>query len=178
MNRACRAIWESLIELAEGKSSPVAEAHVAHCANCSESLAELRQLFSAGRTEWHAAPMEVVDRAYSIMPQRERRRAVFVSQSFGTAFARSGEGDFQMTFSVDGSPMRLLVSREQTGWSLVGQVPTDGWSVGPGHSDVRQDMEGRFRIHVRRLEDSAFVLRGPFHDVEIPAITEFLDDRN
>jgi hypothetical protein len=178
MKRECRPFWEGLIDLAEGRDNAAAAGHVAGCADCAVRLAEMQRVVAAAQGTWFTAPADAVERAKALMPMRPRRRAVLVGATLAGGFARSSTEDFQITLDLGGPKMRVMVAREAAGWSLVGQAPSEAWSVSDAQGDVKSEAGGRFRILVSALGESAFVLRGPDYDVEVPAMSEMMDVRD
>ena len=172
MRRECKTIQEGLVDLAEGRSNDLAQSHVAGCEACQVELSRLQRIVASARQPMFKAPTDALERAKRLMPQRERRPAILVNRSFAASFARSGGTDAQLTLDIAGHSTRLMVTQEPNGWCIIGQLPSVDWALA---SDGPTDEDGRFSVTVPNL-DSAILLHGPEFDVEIPPLSEFLDD--
>lgn len=175
MKHECKQIWDGLVDLAEGRENPQAQAHLSTCSDCTAEFQQLQRILTATQIPTFKAPQHAIEMAMRLMPKRSRQRAVLLGQTFAASAARSGGKDAQLTFDVDGTAIRVMVSEEPSGWSVIGQVPSSDWAVSVGSADVRQDEEGRFQMLLGSL-DELIVLSGPTLDVEIPPLAELLDE--
>jgi hypothetical protein len=176
MKRACKQIWEGLVDLAEGRESPEAKAHLATCSDCTLELDRLQRLVGAARHPTYQAPTDVKEMAARIMPRRQRRTAVLAHRTLAATAARSGGADAQMTFEVDGHSIRVMVTEEPSGWLVLGQGPSGDWQISSTGADAQRDEGGRFEIERADLNEP-ILLRGPEYDIEIPPLAELLNDR-
>lgn len=179
MNAHCREIGEELAALAEGKAAPQAEAHIRDCPSCAKRLAELKAVVDAARTSKFEAPDDLIRRAQALMaPSSRRMVARLLGNSLSGAGARGvvSEGA-ALRVGIGDLDLPLMVSPTRNGYEILGRAPSDVWTV--EHQGMRTPCRpgGRFRIEVRELAESEFVLTGPEGEPEVivPAVSELLD---
>jgi hypothetical protein len=171
MERRCEQWNEALIDLAEGKPSPEAEAHVAACPTCEERLAQYTIMFAASRVPQFDPPESVKDRAKALMGTRRRAIGTLVRSSLAGSHARRTPGDFQVIVQAGEHRIRLMYERRRGGWHVIGRMPSEAWSVRAERSSTE---DGGFIVTANQLEGTGFTLVHGDDELVIPPGSEFL----
>jgi len=177
MINSCSEFTEALADLAEGRATPAAEAHVAECESCREKVAQLRTIVSVTRWAGGSAPAEWVDRAIDIMkPAKRTIFATLLRTSFAQGSARSATQDFQLQVEAEGIPFRFSYSNSGRGWFVLGRVPQEFDLVTHKQGEQWPDEQGGFKFHAMNLKDTAFDLVAADRVIHVPAATDLSYD--
>jgi hypothetical protein len=173
MRKQCSAIWESVVELAEGRENREALSHVAGCAECATKLDQLKAAFALGDHRFYNAPASLVESAKALMLPQKRVFGLLRTTLAG-AGTRAISEDFQMVVGSDDLQVRLMYTREGQQWRVMGRLPGEGWSVDrPGVTD---EGDGRFSFDAADLASTGFELIGEEGAVVVPSAEEMLRD--
>ncbi len=171
---ACTRIWDGLVALASGKENEEAKLHLDGCPSCQARLAELTRAIQAMKRPEFDAPRDQIMMAVSLMPERQRQRflATLLGSSLATAGARAALAEsFQMTFQHDDVNLRLMYSKVDLGWEVMGRVP-DQWVADSDEGEIQADGEGHFTLVVSELDQTGFLLRRGDVEIQIPSARE------
>jgi hypothetical protein len=171
MNRICKEQWEAIVDLAEGQLRPDASAHLAGCADCRESHAQLVQMMASLAVPQFTAPESLKSMAKALMSPKPARMGL-LRTSLQLSGARSGAEDFQAVFELNGTEIRVMYAKEDRGWDVMGQVPAPDWIVVRGEANLEVDREGRFHFLTKTLDDSGFRVAGPQILLEVPSAAD------
>lgn len=116
----CRKTWNEIVDLAEGREAPAAEAHVANCADCAKRLADLRRMIRNTALEVHNAPANSISKAQAIFAPR---KPVFLAglSAIGAGARAVGEAT-QIRREVEGISVRLMIRPSGSDWQVLGQI--------------------------------------------------------
>jgi hypothetical protein len=174
MKDSCRNYRDHLVDAAEGRVSPEVAQHLEACASCAELVRRYREIVAATRIAWTPASRELVELVKGLMPET---RKVWSARRLGSSLMAGARGpgdEFQMLVGTDELSVRVLASRTDAGWQLMGRFPEGEWNV-VASVPVTVDANG-FRFVVSNLEESAFSLVGHDTVLEVPALSRFLSD--
>lgn len=171
MKRTCNDIWERIVELAEGQPQPEASAHLTTCTECRAKFGELGTMLQGMAVPHFKAPESLLQEAKSLMPVAARRMGL-IRTSLQLSGARSENQDFQAVYGADDLELRVMYSKVERGWDVIGQIPNPLWSVARGNKEIPVDSEGRFHFLTKTLDDSSFSLDGGQLRLEVPSATE------
>jgi hypothetical protein len=179
MNHSCAQILDQIVDLAEGKGSPEALAHVHTCDSCAGRLREFTAMIQAVSFPMVDVPMDVLARAQRLMPERApSRRFRLVTSSFGLAGARRGPAqDFQIVVGAESQSVRLMYKRVGAGWEVIGRAPSGEWILSRPEQEVKVDREGHFSFQASDLASSAFSLLKDGERIDVPSAEELLEER-
>lgn len=172
MNKRCQELWEGVVELAEGRPSPEAAAHVETCASCAAKLETLREAMRLGDLRFFDASPALVEAAKAMMPAP--RRLPLLRSTLAWTGARAVAEDFQLLVGEEALPIRLMFSRVSEGWEVMGRLPDATWKVLRAGDSVAVDGEGRFDFRAASLADTDFVVSGPGGDFTVASAEELL----
>jgi hypothetical protein len=169
----CRIYRERLADAAEGRGDAEVILHIEGCAKCSELVRRYRQIFEAARHPWESAPAEQIAMAKSLIPSQRR---LVIARRLGTsqlAGARGERDEFQILVGTESLSLRLMASREDGGWHLMGRFPQGeyspgDWTIESVHRNWTEE-EG-FHIVVPSLTDCEFSLVGPDLTLQVPSL--------
>lgn len=150
MNTRCEDIREGLVDLAHGKESTDASAHLISCPECRELLSEIKAVAAALRHPSKTPPLSASAAAKAIMPAPSRRLARLVPITFS---ATRHTGPSTLTFECEEFKVRVQLVRLGQEVSVLGKV--DGFqgivSTESGSSQVLSD--GRFEAVLQDARD-------------------------
>ncbi len=175
MNSPCPRYIERLVALAEGHSDSAAEAHVAACEGCSEALIQYRSILTAARRESFTVPTAVLAATKAIMPSVKRTVLARLVGSSALAGARALPGDLQVALEADGHPVRVMYTRREAGWEVLGTLPGPDWRAEREKGAVHMNQDGRFSFSATKVEATGFRLAHEDLAVEVPPLEELLD---
>lgn len=158
------------MDAAEGRSSPELAVHLESCTSCAELVRRYREIVVAAQIAWTSAPAELIQRAKNLMPETRR---VWIAQRLGASLAAGARGpadEFQVLVGTDELSIRLMATRIEKGWQLMGRLPEGEWEVDASFP-IQVDAKG-FRFVVPSLEQSAFNLIGKDAVLQVPALSE------
>lgn len=174
MKDRCIDYWVGIVDLAEGREAPAALHHVERCEDCSHKLAELRTLMDVGRARYFDAPAHLIESVKQLMPQPERRFLRLLRTTTAWSGARAVAEDFQIVAGDESDQVRLMYSRGDKGWEVMGKAPSAHWSLeGPPH-EVEIDEDGRFSFTAQSLSQTGFSLIGPGRELVVASAEEML----
>lgn len=174
MNDRCRTYRYQLADVAEGRGEPEAVRHVEGCPRCAELVRRYQAIRAAGKISWESAPADLVARAKALVGETRRRLVARRMGSSLLAGARGGVDEFQVMVGAEEVSVRLMATREGSGWQLMGRLPSPDWKVESRHA-VEMERDG-FRLNAPSLEDSAFRLIGPELEIEVPSLADILGE--
>jgi len=154
MRQSCAQWQESIVDLAEGRRSADAEAHVHGCPACQKKLRELQTAIRSIGVPVTEVPEALSLAAVSLfkpkwVPARLLQR---VSNPAG---ARSDNTVFQLVLDLSGIQVRTVYLPEgDDKWRVTGRATAQGIATRDGES-VNEDPE-RFSFEANRLEDTGF----------------------
>lgn len=173
MNFPCPRFAERLISLAEGASDPAVEAHMATCPGCSEAFQQFRSIVQVAQRQAFAVPVSVVEAAKSIAPATRRTVMARLIRSNAVAGARAIPADLHVALDADGHPMRVMYTRRETGWDVMGTLPGPDWCAEREHKPIDCN-EDRFTFLASRLEATGFRVSNRNSVVIVSPIEEML----
>ena len=159
------------MELAEGKTQPEASAHLTTCPDCQAKFEELGRMLKGTAVPYFKAPASLLEAAKALMPVIQKRMSL-IRTSLQLSGARSENQDFQAVYGVDELEVRVMYSKVERGWDVIGQIPKAQWVVERGTKEIPVDTEGRFHFLTKTLDDSNFSLEGDQLRLEVPSATE------
>lgn len=164
MKSTCAQLRTAIADLAEGRESPDAAAHIANCRTCAALFAQMRAAIQGLRSGFADAPSELILSAKAIFPRTQPVFARLVSPTLGTAGARGGDA-FQALYEFEDGRVRVMYRPEPDGWTVMGRIEAEGWTI------VAEDLdsEGRFQFSSQSLSDAEILLRKGDAEVVIPA---------
>jgi len=174
MKDACSKYRSQLIEAAEGNAGPEVLAHLAECPKCSAIVSRTIQILSAAKGFWESAPSDLVTRAKSLMPETRRYLTGRRLDWGQVAGARGPQEEFQVLVGDEDVSVRVMASPRPNGWAVMGRVPDEQWVV-EAQSPVTVD-GSLFEFEVQTLADSAFDLVGLESILQIPPLSELIDN--
>jgi hypothetical protein len=175
MKSPCSRYIERLVSLAEGHPDPAAEVHVAACEACADALAQYQGILVSARREAFPVPAAVLAAAKAIMPSSRRTVLARLVRSSALAGARALPGDLQVALEADGRPVRVMYTRRDAGWEVLGTLPGPDWRAEREAGAVHMGQDGRFSFSAPRVEATGFRLASEELAVEIPPLEELLD---
>jgi len=149
MKGTCSRIFAALVDLAEGRESAEAAAHVAQCASCAGVLRDLERGVRSLRAGFYDAPADVTAAAKSIFPLPVRVAVRLLGTTLAGAGAR-GETAVQAAYEFEGGRARILYQPEEEGWSVMARVEGEGWRAFPAELDE----QGRVEFRVQALGEA------------------------
>ena len=174
MKRECQDIWESVVALAEGQANDRATAHLEGCEDCRRRFEQLQSMFAGLGLASFEVPPTLVQAAKSLMFGQAKRLGL-IRTSFQLSAARAPSQDFQAVYGGEGIEVRVMYSKVDQGWEVMGRTPAGEWRVEAEGSPVDSDEHGRFHFVVGSLDKSAFSLIGEHEACEIPSANEAID---
>lgn len=177
MKSNCRDYRDRLGDAAEGRADATLNAHLAECTMCTARVERMRAMIEASRFRLESAPSALIDSVKGLMtPKAHRVWATLVSTS-RLAGARAEGDDFQAVYAHEGVTLRILATRTDDGWELMGRLPGDAWTV-HANGEVEQE-EGGFRVRTDNLETLELRVSHGESEIEIPnLLAEAPDDRS
>jgi hypothetical protein len=175
MKRECRRLWEAIVDLAAGQSNIQAREHIDSCPNCRADFERLQAMFQAMQFESPDVPQNLVANAKAIMPAKSIRMSLAKS-SLQLTTARSANQDFQAIYAGEGIEVRVMYSKVDRGWEILGRMPDQVWGVEAEEIPIEVDEEGRFHFFADSLEQSRFTLYGSGAKYEIPNASEAISE--
>ena len=174
MKRECEDIRDELVLLAEGQENPRVGAHLETCEDCRCRLEQLRYMLSALKVQSFEAPPDLVLEAKSLIPNRSFRLSL-IRTSLQTATARAPSQDFQAVYGGEGLEVRVMYSKVDAGWEVMGKAPSGDWQAENEASLIEVDQQGRFHFVIGSLDQTAFTIRGDGRVCDIPSVSEAID---
>ena len=174
MKRECQDVWESVVALAEGQANDRATTHLKGCEDCRLRFEQLQSMFAGMRLASFEVPPTLVQSAKSLIAGQTTRLRL-VRTSFQLSAARAPSQDFQAVYGGQGIEVRVMYSKVDQGWEVMGRMPAGEWRVETESSPVDSDEHGRFHFLVGSLDKSAFSLIGENEVCEIPNANEAID---
>lgn len=117
----CRKYWSDIVDVAEGKPRPEAEAHAGSCRECGKRLADLKEIVSLAHIQVWDAPSESLSQARSIfVPKMPVVTATLKAVGSGARTVAAGPGQFRR--EVDGLSVRIMIRREGSLWHVMGSI--------------------------------------------------------
>jgi hypothetical protein len=174
MNSPCPRLLERLIAHAEGSLDPIVELHVASCRECAEALKQFQQVFRTSSRYRFTPPVEVVERAKAIFPAARRTVVARVLRTSALSSARAVPTDLQVSLDADGFPMRVMYSRREAGWDVLGSLPGPDWNAEREHGSVERTSESRFSFLAAHLDSTGFRVGNRDVSVIVPPLEELL----
>lgn len=174
MKRECQDIWESVVALAEGHANDGATAHLKGCGDCRRRFEQLQAMLAGIGLKSFEVPATLVEAAKSLIADKAKRLGL-IRTSFQLSAARAPSQDFQAVYGGEGIEVRVMYSKVDQGWEVMGRTPAGQWLVETVDSPVDSDEHGRFHFVVGSLDDSAFSLIGEHGTCEIPSANEAID---
>lgn len=171
MNLECRENWEGVVSLAEGQANDRASAHLEECESCRLRFHQLRSMMSGMETPEFEVPSSLVQAAKDLFVGK-RRKLGLIRTSLQLSSARAPKQDLQAVFGGEGIEIRVMYSKVEQGWEILGQAPSDHWRVEWEGGTVESDERGRFHFRVETLESSEFSLVGEMEAYEVPSASE------
>ena len=175
MNFPCPRFAERLVSLAEGIADPAVEAHVVVCVGCAEALTHYRTILTVAQRQAVTVPISVVEAAKAIMPSQRRVVLARLVRSSMVAGARAVPADLHVSLDADGTPMRVMYTRRESGWDVLGTLPGPDWHAERDLGGIDRASEGRFAFLAARLEATGFRVANREVSVVIPPIEELLN---
>lgn len=170
----CPRFAERLVSLAEGAADPALEAHAATCTGCSGALEHYREIFAVAQRQAYAVPVSVVEAAKAIMPTTRRVVLARLIRSSMLAGARAVPADLHVALDADGSPMRVMYTRRESGYDVLGTLPGPDWHAERDQGSVIASGPSRFAFLAARLEATGFRVMNRTTTVIVPPIEEFV----
>jgi hypothetical protein len=175
MKEKCSDYWERIVNLAEGGQDEIANRHVAGCVSCARKLQELRQILTVGKTPTFDAPLSLVATVKDMLPIGSSSRATLLRSTLAWSGARTVTEDFQLVVAVGKEQVRLMYLPLDSGWQVLGRLPSMDWSALKEGARVQGDSAGRFSFIASNLAQTDFKLAGPTGEVVVPSAQEMLD---
>lgn len=163
MKRACGQFRERLIAVAFGGADEEAEAHARSCPDCARHLAELQAVQRAASALTLDAPADLIVAAKAIAAgARAPSPCKRISSTLAAAGVRAGDAAaFQELIEAGGERLRVEYRREESGWSVMLRLPTEGWEVFAVDSVCEPDADGYVTFTSPDLPGTAFVILSP-----------------
>lgn len=165
---------ERLVAMAETGLDADLARHVESCSTCAALLARYQRMHKAAKQEWVSAPSSLIGAAKAMLPSTRR---AFIAGRLGTSLLAGARGvpeEFQLVAGTEELPVRLLASREDNGWHVMGRFPAGNWAIESSHPAWIE--EGGFRLLVPSLRESEFTLVGADETLEFPSIETLLEE--
>jgi|GEM_PF-1293375 len=175
MRTDCARFEERLADLLEGRADAETAQHVAACPACTDELARLRAMRSAFAHPWESAPADVIARLKGLMPSAPRRVARLLSP-LGLVGARTVADDIQVVVGDRDVSLRLMVRRQDEGYTVMARLPEGGWRVERG-GEV-EHIGDRFRFLAEDLDATGFDLVCDDLRIEIPPLPRLMQDES
>ncbi|CAN5517149.1 hypothetical protein BH11ARM1_BH11ARM1_06460 [soil metagenome] len=158
MRSECLRWSDALAALAEGRQDAEASIHVQGCVDCGRKVAQLRAMLASASLAMEDAPVEAISRAKRLMAP-VFKRATLRQTTLGLVGARSSSDTFQAVFDVDSGSARVMYSKSESGWLILGQFSSGTCTIERDDLAISSDDEGRFTFESSELSDTAFILR-------------------
>lgn len=178
MNAPCSRFSERLVAIAEGRVDGDAERHVASCANCASTLSEYRKIVSIARESAFSVPASMVVAAKALFTGLPVRPQVRLVSSSVRAGARALPADLQVAIEAAGNPVRLMYTRKESGWEVLGTLPGPDWRAEKEKGLVKIGPDGRFSFAVPKVSATGFRLASSEQTVDVPSLEDLLFDGN
>ncbi|AIE84744.1 anti-sigma factor family protein [Fimbriimonas ginsengisoli] len=174
MKESCRNYRSLLMDAAEGRPTPEVTRHLEECKSCSAAVERYREIVAAAKVAWTPAPADLIALVKNLIPETRR---VWTAARLGSSLAAGARGlgdEFQMSVGGGDLSIRIMATRSEAGWQLMGRLPEGEWSIDAEVPAV-VDANG-FRFTVGALEESGFNLIGPDQILVVPAMSQLLGD--
>jgi hypothetical protein len=176
MRDRCADYWEGIVDIAEGRQSEPARLHLQSCGDCSEKLEQLHVMMAAGDLRYFDAPTNLIASVKGLMPQPERRVFSLLRSTTAWTGARTAAHDFQLVAGDGDTQVRLMFSKVDDGWEVMGRIPAGSWSVEADGQTVDLSDEGRFSFLAPGLDATGFTLIGSDTELVVPSAEELLSN--
>jgi hypothetical protein len=173
MKKSCAPYWDEILEFAEKGVEPGADHHVASCQDCSQTLAQARRMVVAFSLSQQDAPANAIQAATALMPAKEPIIwAKLLRSNVAMQGVRSATNDIQALFEASSHKVQVQYRATRNGWEVLGQITPKAESGEFGGKKFAVDDLGRFKLRIKNLMQSSFLLRTQSGPIMIPSIDE------
>lgn len=173
MKRNCSEYWERIVQLAEGTDDADARAHLESCEECRTKFGQLQEILAVRGARFFDAPSRLVADVKAAIPRRERRVATLLQSTLAWSGARAITEDFQVVVGQAENRTRLMYSRSEDRWEVLGRMPSSNW-VALRDGQRLSSGDGTFSFQAATLSDTDVTLIGPEGEVYVPSAEELL----
>lgn len=178
MKDRCANHWEGIVNLAEGRESETARLHVQNCRECAAKLEQLRAMMSAAEVRYFNAPASAIASVKGLMQPAERRVFGLLRSTTAWSGARTAAQDFQIVAGEGGTQVRLMFSKVDEGWEVMGRTPAGEWNVEANGDILETSDDGRFSFIAPRLDSTGILMTGRETELVVPSAEELLSSES
>ena len=171
MKGSCKTYRDEIADVAEGRASVEAVAHVAGCPACAARVKAYQSIFAAARLPRESAPASLIASVAAMMPDLRRSIVARRLSALVPTAARRQSSDVQIVVGDEETSIRVLARADGDEWIVMGRLPEGEWNFDGPPAEIQGD---RFTFRASDLGATAFAIESEVRRLEIPPIAELL----